>query len=432
MDVHDKSSNWGPTAGFVPCDAAFSKKLTGMPNPDIHPHVHGNAYPVHLCLKAGLLERFIAQGKLMESRQPYSTSGMKTVERLPNYMAPTASSMARGVQMARFFTAGGATGAGPKSTLFCLIREGAGWKVYWVHWIGGSNQGRLIPVWVWGYQTGGGLNPVTGDYDIWLVAPHMKDWRQHARVDFVETAHNTTSASRYMWSMVGDLNRACGRTGNPVFNHGAEEQNYGFTQGLDANLVMFTASGGSRMVSMGDMPQILADLHNAGYFVVWNKRYEELDPHVSGKAKLVNKNQRFRQAVNKVRLNDKIDAAQGMESGSQARRGKLWDGLYLASRMGIEQAKIARFNRVLKRIFEEDPPPRPTTLRAEDFPAGYKLPNEQVRQLQLELEKMVVGTTTLKKPNEREDGLGINDRGQFERWLADREEQLEILDAYWA
>src|SRR5690606_11502130 len=41
MDIHDKSSDWGLTSGFVPVDQAFSKKLNGDPNPKIHPHGHG-------------------------------------------------------------------------------------------------------------------------------------------------------------------------------------------------------------------------------------------------------------------------------------------------------------------------------------------------------------------------------------------------------
>ena len=36
MSVHDKSSNWGPMAGFVPCDQFFSKKYIGQPNPTPH------------------------------------------------------------------------------------------------------------------------------------------------------------------------------------------------------------------------------------------------------------------------------------------------------------------------------------------------------------------------------------------------------------
>jgi anthrax edema toxin adenylate cyclase len=27
MDIHDKSSDWGPASGFVPCDGAFSKAV---------------------------------------------------------------------------------------------------------------------------------------------------------------------------------------------------------------------------------------------------------------------------------------------------------------------------------------------------------------------------------------------------------------------
>jgi hypothetical protein len=48
MDIHDKSSDWGLTSGFVPVDQAFSKKQSNPPKPDIHPHGHGAAQAVHL------------------------------------------------------------------------------------------------------------------------------------------------------------------------------------------------------------------------------------------------------------------------------------------------------------------------------------------------------------------------------------------------
>ena len=50
MSVHDKSSNWGPMAGFVPCDQFFSKKYIGEPNKRPHFQDHGAAKVCHLRL----------------------------------------------------------------------------------------------------------------------------------------------------------------------------------------------------------------------------------------------------------------------------------------------------------------------------------------------------------------------------------------------
>ena len=36
--------------------------------------------------------------------------------------------------------------------------------------------------------------------------------------------------------LIQTMNAACGQSSTPVFNHGAEEQNFGFTQSLDPKL----------------------------------------------------------------------------------------------------------------------------------------------------------------------------------------------------
>eukprot|EP00940_MAST-03C_sp_MAST-3C-sp2_P000799 g799.t1 len=47
LDIHDKSSNWGPQAGFVPVDPFFNKRTgdpkngdNNLPNPAAEPHLH--------------------------------------------------------------------------------------------------------------------------------------------------------------------------------------------------------------------------------------------------------------------------------------------------------------------------------------------------------------------------------------------------------
>src|SRR5690606_11108238 len=55
MDIHDKSSDWGLTAGFVPVDQAFNKKPTKQPNPDMKGHGHGEAQCVQLSFTSSQL-----------------------------------------------------------------------------------------------------------------------------------------------------------------------------------------------------------------------------------------------------------------------------------------------------------------------------------------------------------------------------------------
>lgn len=252
MDIHDKSSDWGPASGFVPCDPAFSKALTGSPNPHPHYHEHGDAKPVHLKL----------------------TEMLATPGSNPKLEAdPTKMSAAT----TRFVKSAGG-GVGAKLTTFKLEKEGGEWAVFWM------NGETPVPFYVWGYSTSLGIKPVTGDYDLWMVAPHISRWSQHTQVMGISDSHGESGATLFITWLLEKLNSECGRSDNHVFHHGAESQNYGFTQAIDKNLAMFTPAGTSEMVSIADLPQILVDAQVAGYLVYWNKRYGESDPQLMGKA----------------------------------------------------------------------------------------------------------------------------------------------------
>ena len=251
MSVHDKSSNWGPMAGFVPCDQFFSKKYIGAPNPSPAYHDHGAAKVVQLKLTDSLVN---GHDRMVR---------VEGATREPNvriYSTPRADNQtARGMK-------------------FRLEKGDGGWAVFWL-----SGE-QKVPLYVWGYMVNGAPTPVTGDYDLWMVAPHMSWWKLHLQVVGVQDEHGSSCATLLNTWLLNKLNEACARQENPVFNHGAEAQNYGFTQAIDKRLAMFTPAGGSRMVDRSDMPGIIGDLQNAGYLVYWNKRYGESDPHLSGGA----------------------------------------------------------------------------------------------------------------------------------------------------
>lgn len=253
MDIHHKSSDWGPASGFVPCDPAFSKALTGAPNPTLKGKPHGAAQVVTLSLTEKLAN-------------PRTNPKLEDDPKRPS----TATE--------RYVKAAGGSVSGAKSKTFKLVKKGAEWEVSWM------NGDTPVPLQVFGYRAGGKVVPVTGDYDLWMVAPHISRWSQHTQVMGIKDSHGESGATMFITYLLRKLNEACGRSDNHVFHHGAESQNYGFTQAIDNNLVMFSPGGSSEMVNISDLPAVLVDMQSAGYLVYWNKRYGERDPELMGSA----------------------------------------------------------------------------------------------------------------------------------------------------
>ncbi len=271
MDIHDKSSNWGPMAGMVPCDPYFSKKMdAAAPDANIKPHKHKQAYAVELTMEPALVSKMLGRNKIKKLDGMWAVKGRAVT---------TTRNPAPGVAFYQ--------GAGPKATMSFCIQEK---KVYWVNWSNPQKtSGTLVPLWVWAYSIGGRLTPVTGDYDMWMVAPHASVGLNHMLSDLTvdPEGHGESTASTFTQRLVKSLNGTCKwkapRTCQ-VFNHGAEAQNYGFTQALDPKLAMFTAAGTSRMVAIWEMPRIMADLEAMGYMVIYNRRYAELDARLMGRS----------------------------------------------------------------------------------------------------------------------------------------------------
>lgn len=450
MDIHDKSSNWGPTAGMVPCDPFFSKKKIGQPNPDIHPHSHGDAHPVHLKLDEALENLLVSRGKMERLLHPQYAVADKTV-----------AVSARPTAGVRFYRA--------SQIVFCVNSTG----VYWVKFTNPEKSaGNLIPVYVWAYRIGGVLKPVTGDYDMWMVVSHASAWWKHQESIAMRDEHGTSTASNFTKDLVNEMNAACKRKApltNQVFNHGAEAQNYAFTQALDPRLAMFTPAGTSRMVNIVDMPKILTDLQNMGYLVIYNKRYEELDPRLMGKSTIPalaqlearvasgkekeNKaaqdgtpyvrtspyaghggeiihgiawksitRERFREAIQDLK-NAKAPAQAPPQVRAKAVAKAHWNLVRTAVRHGYEPARIVRLGDELKTMLATSAD-RPKYLSMDDFPAALQRLSAMAQQLLLGIQQAAVaatiggGETDADKIWEwaRQNAVPLD---QFERALAD-------------
>lgn len=413
MDIHDKSSNWGPMSGFVPCDPAFSKKLVGTPNAALHVAAYKQAQPVQLFLTSTLVNGLSpSKIKVAANANEYKVHAEKVhgdtawiVERVPSYMRSTEQSTRRQAVPPRhvLYVVADPIPTGTKSTMFCLESKGDKSLVYWVNWSTSlQNKGRLIPLKVWAYAGPGGLLPVTGDYDIWMVAPHLRQWRVHAPVEVVGNSHGNSAASPYTTGLLQTLNVKCGRRSNPVFNHGAEAQNVGFTQALDTRLVMFTPAGTSRMIELADYPAVMNDVQRAGYLVFLNRQYSALDPRLNG--------QRARDPlstsdpkdimtlvdsfIRRVRLKAALDQKYVSNAAGQLNRARNhWAIAYNGVKLGVELAKIVRFEHVLRILLAKDTNEAPI-LEVADFPPSYRAISAEIQRLHSSLQQEVANATT--------------------------------------
>ena len=110
---------------------------------------------------------------------------------------------------------------------------------------------------MFGYKDKNGkLLPVTGDYDIWMAAPHAR-WKLHSQSVAVRDSHRASAATMFNTWLIDELNLHCCGSMPDFFNHGAEAQNDGFTQALDSTLVMIGPMGTARAVNRCDLPKIL-------------------------------------------------------------------------------------------------------------------------------------------------------------------------------
>lgn len=304
MDVHDKSSTWGPMAGFVPLDQSLCKKVI-VPDTvacpitnlvarcsDAVTHRHGYERPVHLYLSENakphvLLDEnasAIKEQKVFLSIDGSTISTASDLASHPLGMHATFTAANAGGTLAYSFTAvlptkmdppivEGSARANVTKVRFMITKLG---DDYYAWWIGNGNE--LIPIIVWGYPDSGEgshVSPVTGDYDLWMVVPHLKNWKQHIhKAQSVDRHVIPSVSSQYTRLLLQTLNQRCRRESLPVFNHGAEGQNFTFTQPIDAKLLLITPGKGAYSLENRDIPALMADMLMCGYLPIWNARYE--------------------------------------------------------------------------------------------------------------------------------------------------------------
>ena len=309
VDIHDKSSNWGPQQGTVPIDPFFNKKHgSALPEPtsgmttDCNYGDYGGisssdvvAPPCTkvpqeniLDVRSDAVHHAAEEEKKIDALGPPSSRLKNNVaavqlvvtkEMVGKYMmAAEATSLFACVENTCPPDPPDSDGSGPpmlcvvdkrephvphtflRQQKFCLSTSTADGDSYDVYWQsrrpGKDTEGIIYPLYVWGY----GGAPVTGDYDLWMVAPHMKNkmtgamarqdywWEYMTRLSLYDVRGGIGSHGSMMTPLIRDLlygddreknlNAVLGRDEMPVFHHGAEAQNLYFLQPLDKAVAM--------------------------------------------------------------------------------------------------------------------------------------------------------------------------------------------------
>lgn len=332
VDVHNKSSNWGPMAGSIPVDVFFNKKQgTRTPCPNNYEYVT-DAYDE----SDHVLEKTLCRPdpKVMEHRtldlmenimHSPSTEGMNTHVGIDPLLLPVrwwttlkeklADEELQSVYHVKKIefeddeceSVWEATGfhknedgedderypwgvdLDKRPVRFCVGPAKEGFHA--VSWFFGT--GEKTPLNVWSYND----VPITGDYDLWAIMPHCETWRTlkfHDKVYSFEDIANPrdievvgghSDMSVFEQDLVKYLNKATMADGRSrrVFNHGPEMNNYWFLQELDSGLAFIAPNQPGTTTGVGgittgyyaksEFVSTISTLITKGYFFAINPLY---------------------------------------------------------------------------------------------------------------------------------------------------------------
>lgn len=266
MDIHDKSSNWGLTAGMVPSDAQFSKKKIGPPDLKPARKIHGRAHTIHLALKPEWVT-------LIGTHFPVTKAPFKPQLDEPGIVE-------------NYCLCGGTLRAfrhyrDRLDTNFCFLLDNLN-RVSW-RWANPALNKEIpvsgIPMFVWAYEVGGEDLPVTGDYDVWMLAPGVTNFGAGImNIKSKPDAHGRSAATDFYTDFLDILNADCVRAkGGRVFHHGAEAQNFSFTQDLGSkpNSVFCPGTREPFMVDNKDLPRLIYEMLRHGYVATMNPKWRK-------------------------------------------------------------------------------------------------------------------------------------------------------------
>ncbi|MFS7198564.1 anthrax toxin-like adenylyl cyclase domain-containing protein [Rahnella inusitata] len=251
LDIHAKSSDWGPMAGFICVDSTLSKLAGGNPE-----KIARNANDVRKSLNTP----GVGKTHLVISK--------KRVDELINKKLFTLENDTHE------FTA---TKPNASAVRFQFEQRGDKYAVF--YWPMATN--TKTPLFVIGYTVNNVTTAATADYDLFAIAPHFSANNFETKTVTRVSDHGMRGVlSLFQLGIMKEINRRCGYP--PVVNHGTELNNP-FPEN-DTELAMFCPGGTSRMIRTRDVQHIFGDLALKGFHVYANQRWNAaVQAHIGAK-----------------------------------------------------------------------------------------------------------------------------------------------------
>jgi hypothetical protein len=258
LDIHGKSSDWGPMAGYIPWDQRLSK--AGFK--DSEDVKKGNAN------NRKDLDKY---DKVIREPLEITSGRLETLKKKGRKCVPM------NTKVGEVFTASRTT------TVDFKLESASGGKYRVLYKAPGMDSFK--PVEVMAYK---GLGPVTADYDLFAVCPHYRAAKAS------ETVREYTGLlgvlSGFHGEVMDRINLLCRErnpTSNPVVRHGTELSNPNPQK--DKFIALFTPAGTSMIVEPihdGTRGKLFSDLTKHGFHIYVNKNW---NPKIGSSFEVVEK-----------------------------------------------------------------------------------------------------------------------------------------------
>ncbi|EEL02945.1 Calmodulin-sensitive adenylate cyclase [Bacillus cereus BDRD-ST196] len=300
LNVHGKSSDWGPMAGFIPYDANFSKVYGNQDKVDrgYNDNKHsvednkGSITTMKLELNSERLNELVKENIIENPFTEHSEIGLEDEEHWMGISLPQ-NSKGVGVYEFRIYS---------KEQIY----NSAGQK-FELRYRKSGSENTFEPIEVMARVIDGVSKPLTADYDMFALAPTLKEIKQKIPSSDWQAAVGESkpleklkkitdllirfglmrkldaeqgTLTDWQKNIINQLNDSAiksGYTGGTVVNHGTEQDNTEFPE-QDKELFIITPDGKTVLTKSWEDTQkfIRQNITNGDYLYYFNRSYNKI------------------------------------------------------------------------------------------------------------------------------------------------------------
>lgn len=263
LDIHGKSADWGPQAGYIPFDSSLSKMAGGK---------EGKIKKAQKENDEALKKSNISKKKLTIEVNRFND--LKKSKLLPDELEVNSECICKKIDPCSKKVLA--------SQKFLLKRDSDDkTKLHVQIWVekdkkdGKGKEWVWDDVWVMGYGSGKNVTAVTADLDLFAVCPHYSLLKSSSECR-TGTKNGMGFITPFEEKIVKEINDKCGKM---IVLHGAENHNIKYVQDAKGSrkLTVFCPSGGSVMMNLPKFANANAALLKRGFVARVNPSWRTLN-----------------------------------------------------------------------------------------------------------------------------------------------------------